>query len=153
MKQAHLFEETIALFTPEAVERAAHLLGEAPEKVALAISGIVPFILEAAKQNADSETLAGLTTIYKDDAAFSDPDQLLRSADYFDWLSENEGLITAVFGDKSSDVIDEMSEKSGLHPEATKRLTITAIPAALGIIGRAFRPGAIPGTGLPPYFV
>lgn len=153
MRQDHLFEETLALFTPDAIERASRQLGESQEKVALALSGIVPFILEAAKQNANSSTLADLTTDYRDDAAYSDPAELLRSTDYNEWLSENEGLIPAVFGDRSEDVISEMTDKSGLQRESTKRLILTAIPAALGMIGRAFRPGAIPGNDLPPYFV
>ncbi len=153
MKQDHLFEETLALFTPDAIERASQRLGEDQQQVALAVSGLVPYILEAARQNADSAALKRLVNDYRDDAAFSDPTELLNSNDYIDWLSDNEDLTKTVFGDNEGAVMQEISEKSGLRPDSTKRLALTAIPAALGMIGRAFRPGAIPGTDLPPYFV
>lgn len=153
MRQDHLYSETLALFTPETVAQASHLIGATPEKVQLAFSGIVPYILEAARDNSDSTALSALTTRYSDDAAFSDPGELLRSADYNDWIADNDGLIGDVFGGNADVVIDDISKRSGLRSDATRQLTLTAIPAVLGMIGRAFKPGAIPGGGLPPYFV
>ena len=129
------------------------MLGEAPEAIQYALSGIVPYLLEAAKDNSDSTELASLTTRYSDDAAYSDPGELLRSEDYHEWIADNDDLVRTVLGGNEGAVIDDIAHKSGLSRDATRQLTLTAIPAVLGMIGRAFRPGAIPGSGLPPYFV
>lgn len=153
MRQDHLLKETLALFTPATATQASHLLGETPEKIQLALSGIVPYILEAARDNADSTTLKSLTTRYADDAAFSDPGELLRSADYNDWIADNDDLVGSVFGGNTDAVVKDIADRSGLRKDAARQLILTAIPAVLGMIGRAFRPGAIPGSGLPPYFV
>ncbi len=139
MNTSNLYESALALFTPAVATRASHLLNEDAEAVRYGLSGIVPLIAEGVAEKSGDSAISDLASEYSQDAAYSDPEALMSSPDYNDWLGDNSSLLGTVFGDKAVTVLEAVAAKANLRLESVRALAMTAIPAVLGLMGRANR--------------
>jgi OmpA-OmpF porin, OOP family len=125
-------------FNSDLVSKAASLLGENESGVSKAISGIVPSVLSGLVSKATSGN-SGATEILsaaKDThggGLFSNLSGLLGNGDL---LSKGAGLLSGLFGDKVSGIINAISGFAGIKSSSASSLMSMAAPMALSSLGK-----------------
>lgn len=134
-----LLDSVNSLFTKDLIGKAAATLGEGEDRIAKAVSAIVPTILTGVLNKASSGKTAAnsLFDMAKQASASGVLGNLgnLLSGNGSN-ISSLVNMASSLFGDKLSAITSQISGFAGIKPSSASSLLNLATPAALGTVGK-----------------
>jgi len=124
-----------SLLGTDFISKASSMLGEGETKVQSALSVAVPSVLTGVLNRASSGEADGVLRMAKETANSG----MLSSIGNFlgnnALLSKGADVLKRLFGDRTSDVANEIANFSGIKPSSAASLLSVAAPAAIGVLG------------------
>lgn len=139
-----LMDQLTRHLSGDALESLSHALGADRSKTQSALATALPVLLGARARNASepegAEALHDAIMRDHDGSILDDAARAVSAPN----LSDGEGILKHVLGDRQTQVQRGLSRASGLGKEQAARMLATLAPLVLGALGRANRGG---GTG------
>ncbi|MFT3822352.1 MAG: OmpA family protein [Chitinophagaceae bacterium] len=132
----NLLDSVKGLFTTELIGKASNMLGEDPNNVQKAVSGIVPSVLTGILNKAGSGDAGGILGMAKD---AMNSGILSNIGGFFgndNILAKGADMLRNLFGDKLGNITSMISGFSGIKSTSANSLLSMAAPAALGVLGK-----------------
>ena len=133
----NLVDSIKSLLPNDLLNKASGMLGEKPENVQQAVSGIIPSILTAVLHKAGSGDIQGILNMAVNAAKNGIPENLGSLIGSGEGLaSKGADMLKNLFGDKTQGLTDAISGFSGISGKSASSLMSVAAPAAMGVIGK-----------------
>jgi outer membrane protein OmpA-like peptidoglycan-associated protein len=147
---ANLIDTARSQLTSEVVEKAAASTGEAPEQTRKAAQGAVPMILAALTHKGSSPGgAAEILTALKEGGASGAMEKVSGAAGGTAEAGDRgQGLLSKIFGDRSSNVTDALAKSSGIKSSSAQRILAMVAPIVTGILGKEVLSGGLDAGGL-----
>lgn len=132
----NLLDSVKGLFNTEMIGKASNMLGEDPNNVQKAVSGIVPSVLAGILNKAgtgDTGSILGMAKDAFNSGALSGIGNLLGNENI---LSKGADMLKGLFGEKAASVTNMISGYAGIKSSSATSLMSMAAPAALGMLGK-----------------
>jgi OmpA-OmpF porin, OOP family len=135
--------------TNTVIEKLSGSVGESASATQSAMNGILPAVLGGVVSKATSGE-GGIGSVMDMLKGANSGGDLLGSvtgmlsgngSDYSSLLSMGSGLISSLFGDKASGIVDTISSVSGIKKESSSSLMSMAAPLLMGILGKQMSGG------------
>ena len=132
----NLIDSINGLLGNDFVSKASNQLNEDQNKVQNAMSGVIPSVLAGILNKAGSGDAANVLKLAKDTANGGMLSNLGGFLGNNSLLSKGSELVKGLFGDRTSDVANTISNFFGIKSTSAASLMSVVAPAALGSIGR-----------------
>jgi outer membrane protein OmpA-like peptidoglycan-associated protein len=146
----NLLDAVKGQFNSDLITKAASFLGESESGISKAISGIIPAVVSSlvSKTSSGSSGAAEVLNLARETNNSSLFDNLSGLLGNMTLLNKGTSLFKSLFGDKTSGVINAVSDFAGISNSSTSSLFSMAVPAALASLGRHVSENNLGTTGL-----
>ncbi len=145
----NLLDAVKGYVTPELVSSASAMLGENPAGISKALEAAVPSLLQGVVSKGGSDS-SGLLDLAKQAAGSGVMDNLggLLGGNNSNLLNMGTGILSSLFGSKTSMLSNLIASFAGIKPSSTSSLLSSLAPLALGVIGKQALSSGLDAKGL-----
>lgn len=150
----NLLEMAKGYLTPDVVKNSASYLGETPEATSRGLNGAIPAVLGGFVRSATRDPSgAGISRILSegssDAGALEDLSTIASGGSRTDAiLSKGHGMLSSLFGDQLSGVVDHIAGASGLGRISAGKIFALAAPLIGGLVSREARSNKLGPAGV-----
>lgn len=138
-------------FSPGLVSQASSFLGENEGGVIKALTGIIPAVMgglvnKGTSSDGAAREVLDLARNTNRSGILSGMGNILSGEG--DWINKGSGLLTNIFGDKASNIINTIASFAGIKNSSASSLMSLAAPVGLGTLGKYAEDNNLDANGL-----